>query len=86
MVDGHPLADYDRATANQFGPSSVDFELVFHVRSADPGQFAQVRHEVMLAILRRFAELEIGFAYLTQTTFTAAPDGTLVMPYAPAKG
>jgi len=86
VVDGHPLADYDRATANQFGPSSVDFELVFHVRSADPGQFAQVRHEVMLAILRRFAELEIGFAYPTQTTFTAAPDGTLVMPYATAKG
>jgi small-conductance mechanosensitive channel len=86
VVDGHPLAAYDRATANQFGPSSVDFELVFHVRSADPGQFAQVRHEVMLAILRRFAELEIGFAYPTQTTFTAAPDGTLVMPYATAKG
>jgi small-conductance mechanosensitive channel len=86
VVEGHPLADYDRATANQFGPSSVDFELVFHVRSADPGQFAQVRHEVMLAILRRFAELEIGFAYPTQTTFTAAPDGTLVMPYATAKG
>jgi small-conductance mechanosensitive channel len=86
VVDGHPLAAYDRATASQFGPSSVDFELVFHVRSADPGQFAQVRHEVMLAILRRFAELEIGFAYPTQTTFTAAPDGTLVMPYATAKG
>ena len=25
----------------------------------------------------------IGFAYPTQTTFTAAPDGTYVMPYAP---
>jgi hypothetical protein len=36
----------------------------------------------MLGILRRFAELEIEFAYPTQTTFTAAPDGRLIMPYA----
>ena len=31
-----------------------------------------------------FAEEGIEFAYPTQTTFTAAPDGTLVMPYAAA--
>ena len=29
-----------------------------------------------------FAEHGLEFAYPTQTTFTAAPDGTLVMPYA----
>ena len=40
----------------------------------------------MLDILRRFAELGVELAYPAQTTFTAAPDGTLVMPYAPAKG
>ena len=32
---------------------------------------------------RELAEEGIDFAYPTQTTFTAAPDGTLVMPYAP---
>ena len=35
----------------------------------------------MLDIMRRFAELGIEFAYPTQTSFTAAPDGRLVMPY-----
>ena len=35
------------------------------------------------AMGRRFAELGIAFAYPTQTTYTAAPDGTLVMPWPP---
>jgi hypothetical protein len=38
------------------------------------------RQAVAIAILRRFAELKVDFAYPTQTTFTAAPDGTLIDP------
>ena len=38
----------------------------------------------MMRILEAFAADKIDFAYPTQTTFTAAPDGTLVMPYAAA--
>ena len=34
-------------------------------------------------LLDAFAERGLTLAYPTQTTFTAAPDGTLVMPYAP---
>jgi hypothetical protein len=35
--------------------------------------------------MRRFAEQGIVIPYPTQTTYTAAPDGTLVMPYAMQK-
>jgi small-conductance mechanosensitive channel len=86
IVGEEPLAQFDRANVFQFGPSSIDFELIFHVDSTDMDQFALVRQAVMLAMLRRFAELDLQLAYPTQTTFTAAPDGTLVMPYATAKG
>ena len=41
----------------------------------------EARQGVVLGIMRRFAELGLEFAYPTQTTFTAAPDGKLVMPY-----
>jgi small-conductance mechanosensitive channel len=82
VVGQVPLAEFDRASLFQFGPSSIDFELLFHVDSTDMAEFAQVRQQVMLAMLRRFAELDIQFAYPTQTTYTAAPDGKLVMPYA----
>jgi hypothetical protein len=34
--------------------------------------------------LRTFSEHGLQFAYPTQTTFTAAPDGTMIMPYAAA--
>jgi small-conductance mechanosensitive channel len=85
IVEAQPLARFDRCHAFQFAPSSIDFELVFFVESADYPDFMATRQAVLLGILRRFAELEISFAYPTQTTFTAAPDGTLVMPYAVPK-
>ena len=42
----------------------------------------QKRHAIGLGIIRRFADEDIEFAYPTQTTFTASPDGTMIMPYA----
>jgi small-conductance mechanosensitive channel len=68
-----------------FGASSLDFELQFDVIDEDGEIFNQVRHEVCITILETFARLGICFAYPTQTSFTAAPDGTLVMPYADQK-
>lgn len=65
-----------------FGQSSLDFELLFDVYNADYEKIYHTRHAIGLAILRRFREEGIDFAYPTQTSFTAAPDGTLVLPYA----
>jgi small-conductance mechanosensitive channel len=70
-----------------FGPSSLDFQLVFDVPSEDIDVMVDSRHAIGIAIAERFAKDGIEFAYPTQTTYTAAPDGTLVMPYAaPATG
>jgi small-conductance mechanosensitive channel len=69
-----------------FGPSSLDFEVQFDVRGADYEYAFATRAAICLEILTAFNEAGIQFAYPTQTTFTAAPDGTLVMPYAPAPG
>lgn len=68
-----------------FGASSLDFELEFDVLSDDYEVFFAARHAVGIALLQRFAAEGLEFAYPTQTTFTAAPDGTLVMPYAPVQ-
>jgi small-conductance mechanosensitive channel len=92
LVEGQPFASFDRAHAFQFGASSIDFELVFYVDSSEYAVFMGTRQQVMLGMLRRFQELGVEFAYPTQTTFTAAPDGRMVMPYpqvqmvAPAEG
>jgi small-conductance mechanosensitive channel len=76
-------SQFIRAGFTTFGPSSLDFQLVFDVNSDDVEEMFKARHAVGIAIVERFAAEAIEFAYPTQTTYTASPDGTLVMPYAP---
>ena len=85
IVDSQPLGTFDRCHAFQFAASSIDFELVFHVESAAYPDLMAVKQAVILGMIRRFAELKIEFAYPTTTNFTAAPDGTMIMPYPPGE-
>jgi small-conductance mechanosensitive channel len=71
-----------RCVVTAFGASSLDHELVYDDSVRDNDQLATNRATIILALIKRFAAAKIDFAYPTQTTFTAAPDGTLVMPYA----
>jgi small-conductance mechanosensitive channel len=64
-----------------FGASSLDFTLEFDVKSDAWQKVFDTRHAVLVAILERFNEEKIEFAYPTTTNFTAAPDGTMIMPY-----
>lgn len=66
-----------------FGDSSLDFELDFDILSTDYEIVFAGRHAIGLAIFEAFNEAGLEFAYPTQTTFTSAPDGTMIMPYPP---
>ena len=66
-----------------FGASSIDFQFTFDIESTDFDEVFSKRHYIGLSVLDMLRREEIQTAYPTQTTFTAAPDGTLVMPYAP---
>ncbi|MCY7397785.1 MAG: mechanosensitive ion channel family protein, partial [Sphingomonas bacterium] len=72
-----------RAVATSFGPSAIEAELVYDDRTNDPDKLAAHKSAIITGVMRALAEQGIDFAYPTQTTFTAAPDGTLVMPWAP---
>ena len=76
-----------RCCIKALGPNGIDYELVYDDRSIDFDALAKHRSDICLALLTLLAERGIALAYPTQTTFTAAPDGTLVMPYGtpPAK-
>ncbi len=79
-------ATFERAGFTGFGDSALIFELVFDMEAAH--EFTEVfaaRHRIGLAIVKAFAAHDYEFAYPTQTTFTAAPGGALVMPYAEPK-
>lgn len=64
-----------------YGASSLDFGLEFDVKSEVWQKVFEARHEVLVALLTRFNAEGIEFAYPTQTSFTAAPDGTFILPY-----
>ncbi|HEV7660262.1 MAG TPA: mechanosensitive ion channel domain-containing protein [Allosphingosinicella sp.] len=66
-----------------YGDSSLDFSFEFDVKSEVWQKVFEARHQVLVALLKRFNDEKIEFAYPTQTAFTAAPDGTLIMPYPP---
>lgn len=75
-------AVFQRAGFTGFGPSSLDYDILFFVRGHDLDEVARIRHKVGMSILRHFAAEGLEFAYPTQTTFTAAPDGSMIWPYA----
>ncbi len=70
-----------RCAITGLGASSIDFELLFDSASTDMDVVGRDRTKIVTDLLRVFATNGIEFAYPTQTTFTAAPDGTMIMPY-----
>ncbi|MBB5686031.1 mechanosensitive ion channel family protein [Sphingobium boeckii] len=82
IVEEQEKCQLVRCGMTAFGGSSLDYEIQFDVMSETYEVVFAARHAVCVAILQRFNKEGIEFAYPTQTSFTAAPDGTLVMPYA----
>ncbi len=82
LVNARQLCRFERAYFSGFAASSIDFELAFHVMAADFETMAKERHAVALAIVERFAADGIEFAYPSQVSFIAGPDGKLVAPVA----
>lgn len=82
VVEAQKGCSLHRCVLVAFGASSLDHELLFRHSGLDADILFAKRAAIIIDLLRRFAAEGIEFAYPTQTTFTAAPDGTLVMPYA----
>jgi small-conductance mechanosensitive channel len=70
-----------RASYEAFNASSVDLVLEFDVPGDDVPAANAARDKIVIGILRRFAAEGIVIPYPTQTAFTAAPDGKLILPY-----
>ncbi len=85
-----PGVRFDRAHFVRFADSSLDFEIVFFSAGQAFAAMMDARHAVGLAILRRFGELGIDFAYPTQVAMIARADGRVIdppmAPSSPAQG
>lgn len=70
-----------RSSFVTFNASSLDFELLFDVFSDDYEVVTAARTDVAIRLFAAMTEAGYDFAYPTQTSFTAAPDGSMVLPY-----
>jgi small-conductance mechanosensitive channel len=67
IVSAQQDVRFDRAHFAGFGPSSLDFEVVYTLASADYTIHMNVKQAIFLAIYRAFNQRGIGFAFPTQT-------------------
>ncbi|WP_417763900.1 mechanosensitive ion channel family protein [Shewanella sp.] len=86
IIEGLESTTFDRAHFFKFGDSSLDFEVVYYVQSADYNVYMDTQQSINLALIRQFAEHDIVFAYPTRSlyveapvpvTFDKAPDGAV---------
>lgn len=85
IVERTPGCRFDRAHFVRIGQYSLDYELVFLVETTAQGEMLNAQQAVALAIIDRFAELGIAFAYPTQVEMQAGPDGRVIDPRPPAQ-
>lgn len=75
IIEEEPGTRFERANFKGFGPSSLDFEIVYHILSADYNAYMDTQEAINLHILERFAQSGIAFAYPTQTLYLSRPGG-----------
>lgn len=60
---------FDRCGMGSFGPSSLDYDLVFYSLNPDFNRSMALRSRVLLALFRKLGEEGITLAYPTQTLY-----------------
>jgi small-conductance mechanosensitive channel len=90
IVEAQDKTRFDRSHFMAYGDSSLNFETVYFVLSADYNAYMDIHQAILLAIYRRFAEEGIDFAFPTRTlhigTMPPPAPGAGTKPDAPAAG
>ena len=68
-VESQEQVRFDRAHFASFGESALTFEVVFYVLVADFGVYRDIQQAINLAILRRFTDEKIEFAFPSRTVY-----------------
>lgn len=69
IVKSQPQVTFGRAHFKSFGESSLDFEVVYFVLSADYDLYMDVQQAINLLLVRSFEHEGIGFAFPTRTLY-----------------
>lgn len=72
-IESHPNTRFDRSHFKEFGDSSLNVETVYYMLVPTYADFMNTQQAVNLALLERFAEEGIEFAFPTQTVILNSP-------------
>ena len=67
IIESQDGVRFDRAHFFSFGDSSLDFEVVYYVLDADYTHYMDIQQAINLAMIDRFAEVGVTFAFPTRT-------------------
>ncbi len=73
-VEAQERVRFDRAHFNQYGASSLDFEVVYYVLAPDYNLYMDIQQAINFAIFERFESEGIEFAFPTRTVFLAGSE------------
>jgi small-conductance mechanosensitive channel len=66
-----PKCTFDRCHFFQFGPSSLDYEIVYYVQSSNYNDYMNTQQKLNLELVKSFEKEKIEFAFPTQTIHLA---------------
>lgn len=75
IVEAREHTRLDRSHLKQFGPYSVDFEIVYFMTVPDYATYADTQQAINLAIHERFEREGVEFAFPTQVVYTIPQEG-----------
>lgn len=73
VIEAQPQVRFDRAHFQGFGESSLDFEVVFWVKSADYNIYMDIQQAVNLTLMRELAAMKVEFAFPTRSLYVEGP-------------
>jgi len=75
IVEAQPHTRFDRSHFATHAATSLDFETVYYVLSADYNRYMDIQQTINLQLHRELTELGVEFAYPTQRLLIARPPG-----------
>lgn len=75
IVETQELVDFDRAHFKEFGDSSLNFEIVYYVNSADYATYMDIQQDYNFQIYERFEEMGVDLAFPTRTLYIRNENG-----------
>ena len=70
IIESVPKTRFDRCHLRSFGQSSLDYEAVYWVDSAEFNDYADIHHEISVRMIETFRAEKLEFAYPTVLQYT----------------